>query len=122
MSIEEAETEKLDELFSEDCPALGTKVIMLRQTWYAKILNPKTGHPYMVSKQDLVKRAIKSITSKSQFFRLSDYKQNEWFADFACPDFLPVAKALRLAFKRLDNGVTIIGSTYRMPTGVFSYE
>ena len=76
--------------FSIGCPALNEEAIMLKETWFGHILNPKTGHPYMANKVDLIKKAIQSITSTAQFFRFSDGAPHEWFADYQCPDFLPL--------------------------------
>ena len=116
------EAKELEVIFEEECPALGQRILMLKDTWSLHILNSRTGHPYMRSKIDLIKQAIKSIASTRQFFRFSDYRQNEWFADYACVDFLPSNKALRIAFKKFESGTIIITSTYKIPTGVFSYE
>jgi hypothetical protein len=114
--------EKSEVYFSTECQALGGEILMLKSTWFGHILNSQTGHPYMASKIDLIKRAVKSIASTKQFFRFGNFPQNEWFADYACHDFEPMNKALRIAFKKLDTGVIIIASTYKVPQGVFSYE
>ena len=120
-SQETSTSSSVDELFSVECPALKEKVLMLKETWFGHLLNPKTGHPYMAGKADLIKRAIQSITSKNRFFRFSDCPPNEWFADYECPDFLPQNPFLRVAFKKIDIGM-IVSSAYKVPRGIINYE
>ena len=112
----------LKEHFSVQCPALGANVVLLKETWHGHILNPITGHPYMKHKTDLVKRAVQGVTNINRFFRYGDIGKNEWFVDHECPDFKPLANYLRVAFKRLDTGVIIITSAYKMERGILNYE
>ena len=116
------ETAEGEVLFSVECPALKKQVVLLKETWYGHIINPKTGHPYMKSKKGLVQNAVQGIVSDKQFFRFSDCAASEWFADYACPDFEPLAKFLRVAFKRLDTGMIVVTSAYRQARGIISYE
>lgn len=108
--------------FKEHCPALGVDVIMTQETWYGHILHSKTGHPYMAAKINLIKRAIREITHKRQFFRFTGDPENSWFCDFECPDFRPISDCLRIAFKKIEDGSVIIASAYKMKRGVKSYE
>jgi hypothetical protein len=112
----------LDELFSVECPALGQKVIMTKDTWYGHILKGPTGHPEMAHKRELIERAVKSFAAGSRpFFAYTDRADNEWFADFVCVDFKPANNALRIAFKKLDDGTIIFATAFPMRRGIISY-
>ena len=117
---QKAEAEDLQVLFEVECPALKENVVLYKRVWYLHIINKRTGHPYMDGKDDLVKKAVESVTSIEQLLRFSQYPKNEWYTDYACPHFRPLSDFLRVAFRRTEEGIVMISSAYH--TGVVRYE